>query len=183
MKTEIHKESQVHRLLKWRQANLEEWESKRLEGLKNSEKLKRACREISHKYKKRRLETRAKNPVMQKGPNHCAAVIWRLRSPRGLTFEFKNLAEFLRNNANLFNDEDVVFRVVGTTLNCKAYAGIASLRPYKRSGNPKVKVNGSWKGWTWVSGIEEISDPRRADLLARNNFHPTNGVEQQQITT
>jgi hypothetical protein len=168
MKTEIKKESQVNRLIKWRQANLEEYESKRLKGLRNSKKLKRACREISRKHKKRRLETRAKNPVMQKGVNHCAAVIWRLRSPRGLTFEFKNLAEFLRGNASLFNDEDVVFRLKGTTLTCKAYAGLATLRPYKRCGNPKKRVAGSWKGWTWVSGIEEISNPRRADLLARN---------------
>ena len=105
-------------------------------------------------------EVIASNPLTAKGEENRMAKWWDLRSPDNRTFRVKNLLEFVRNNPELFAEEDVQWRAKGRSLVCKATGGLASLSPRKK--NPK----GSWKGWTWVSITERITNDGE-DLLGR----------------
>lgn len=155
------------RLLKWRSEHPEEYQAKRLAGLRASPKVVAAARMVHKLYKEKRMASRSSNPRCAKGLQNAAALIWRLRDPSGRAHEFKNLAEFVRQNAHLFEPHHVVWTRRGNGTSCLAYSGIAGLRPYKRNGQPKPRVEGSWFGWTWVSGIEDIETPRKRDLLDR----------------
>ena len=108
-------------------------------------------------------EFRKTDPRAQKGPKNQAARVWRLRSPVNKIYEFKNLLHFIRENENLFNSEDVVWKTngrVGKT--CKAHGGLSMLSPRRK------KAHGVWKGWTWVSHIESIYNDQE-DLLSRTH--------------
>ena len=158
------------RNLKAINADRSKYESLRLAGLRKSEKVKQAARRVSAEYREQALATRAKNPRSMKGEAHCSAMVWRIRDYRGKTYEFKNLAEFIRRNSDLFDADDTVWTErTNSTMLCRAYQGIQSLRPYRRDGTPSSRVNGSWKGWTWISGLEDEQTPKRADLLDRQN--------------
>lgn len=151
------KESRIARLLRWRANNPETYEEVRLKAVRESERIKQAAREVAREYAEKAKATKRKMPMYQKGEQHVRASVWRFRSPTNTIYEFKNLAEFLRRHGNLFAVEDLNWQRVGTTEICRAYKGLAALRPYLADGTPRKRVEGSWKGWRWLGskGVEE----------------------------
>jgi hypothetical protein len=93
-------------------------------------------------------------------PENFSSKWWRVRDYRGRIHEFKNLSWFIKANTELFLPEDIKCKV---TTRCKAYGGIKSLRP----SPTRRRVNGSWKGWTWYSQTERLTNEGR-DLLERD---------------
>jgi len=102
-------------------------------------------------------ENHRKGKGCPKGLGHPSEKIWRIRSPRNKTYCFKNLAEFVRTNKHLFNDEDLVIK---DNKNTVAERGLMCICPRRK------EVRGSWKGWTWVSQTERIHNEGR-DFLER----------------
>lgn len=102
----------------------------------------------------------ASNPLTAKGVENRMAKWWHLRSPDNRTFRFKNLLQFVRENPALFDPEDVQWRPKGCHLVCKASNGLAILSPRQKN------AKGTWKGWTWVSITEKITNDKE-DLLGR----------------
>jgi hypothetical protein len=103
-------------------------------------------------------------PGYAAGPEHRKARLWRLRDPDGRVHEFHNLTSFIRNNPQLFDARDVVWKPTkpGSSMARCLAQNLSCLSP--RQKNPRV---GSWKGWTWVS-IHERRFNDGKDLLARN---------------
>jgi hypothetical protein len=110
-------------------------------------------------FTKKAQATRNRMPGYQPIPEHYSAKWWSVRDARGVAHEFKNLCYFIRQHPELFLPEDLL--TPGKTSQCRAYGGISSIRP---SPTRKI-VNGSWKGWTWLSHYEDIkmngADPLR----------------------
>ena len=79
----------------------------------------------------------AKNPLKKTGKNkdNCHAIIWRIKSPANIIYKFKNASQFIRDNPDLFDKDDLVWVDSG----CRASRGLLSLN--------RVNVF-SWKGWT-----------------------------------
>lgn len=157
----------VDHLLRYREAH-PEYEERRLEGLRNSQKLKESARRISFEFRSKAQESRSKNPRHQKGQFHIASKHWRLRDFKGRIYEFVNLANFIRENPGLFDENDTQWhRPPGKTSSiCRAYSGLSSIRPFPVKTRSKRKVAGSWKGWTWFSQTERIKN-NGSDLLHR----------------
>lgn len=89
---------------------------------------------------------RASDPRGQKGPLNHKALVWKLRSPEGKIYQFRNLAHFIRENEELFDPEDVVWKPVPSrpsVMKCLAYYALASLAP-RRKVNYETR-----KGWRW----------------------------------
>jgi len=93
---------------------------------------------------------------------HIRARVWRLRSPKNVTFgPFKNLAFFIRNHRHLFLPEDTLEPVPKSL----AYNGLNRLNPNRKA----KRVCGSWRGWTWHSQVERLQN-NGEDLLDRSAF-------------
>lgn len=148
--------SPVNRLLKWRSAHPEEAQKRKLYL-------------SDPKYLSKRIATRQKNPITAKGVANALSLIWRLRDPCGRTYEIKNLAEFVRNNGHLFEPHEIRWTRRGNGIICLAYSGLESLRPYRRDGKLRRRVENVWHGWTWISGVEYMQTPPKRDLLDRSN--------------
>jgi len=86
------------------------------------------------------------------GEDHGMAKPWRLRSPRNVVYEFRNLIHFVRENGHLFDAEDVAWRRKpgNRTHTCRAVGGLNSISPRLK------KPNGSWKGWRIDSQQERL---------------------------
>jgi hypothetical protein len=154
MKTE---QSPIKHLLFWRQQNPVLYAKRRNEGVAASKKVKEAARCVSFQYRNKAKATRQRMPQFQKGEKHIRAIIWRLRSPSNQVYEFRNLAEFVRQNTGLFHVDDVQWCRRGAGELCRAYSGISSLRPYLADGTPRKRVSSTWKGWRWIAShyVEE----------------------------
>lgn len=123
--------------------------ARRLEGVRNSEKLKKAARESGKKFVHLAHKAFAESPLCQKGEQNINAERWRVRSPHNVVYEFTNLAHFVRQNPELFDTEDLVWRTTGrSSYTCRAFAGLSSLSPRRK------RVTGTWKGWLWVGTYE-----------------------------
>ena len=146
----MKKKSQVDRLIEWRRNNKELYEQLKINGLRKSAKAKAAAAKLSRLYSKKAQATRAKMPGYSPTESHYCAINWIFRSPDNVVYEFKNLANFVRNHPELFAPEDLIKK----HNKCNAVNGLSSLKPYRRNGEPKKLVNGTWKGWSWVSGTE-----------------------------
>ena len=162
----MNKESPAMRLVSWRLKNRDEYNRLRILGLKNSAMAIAAARRVGVDFKEKRLAERAKNPRSQKGIQNATAQNWKLRNSRGVVFYFKNLADFIRRQPCLFDDDDVRWVFRGTSEICRAYSGLSSIKPILKNGKPKKRVEGSWKGWTWVSICERRFNDGN-DLLER----------------
>ena len=112
-------------------------------------------------------------PQFQPTEQHIRALVWRLRDGNGVGYEFKNLAKFIRDHSGMFSEDDVKWVKRGNGLNCRAYSGLSSLRP------EHPRVEGSWKGWTWISIYERRFDDGN-DLLRRNPESSIPGAQQQE---
>ena len=114
-------------------------------------------------------DARRRSPLCQKDENNGSAKSWSIRSPSGIVYEFKNLRNFLRNNVNLFDSQDVAWfdkkmkrnGVARIIQKCLAEGGIRSICPRNKNSC------GSWKGWTWHSDIVEKQMNYGDDLLGR----------------
>jgi hypothetical protein len=133
---------------------------KRIEGLRKSPNRMNCLRALrTKKSVKKSRKTCSKMPQFQSTTVHIRAKWWRVRDYRGVVHEFKNLCCFVRENPQLFIEDDLVGK---TILHSKAYKGVASLRPSDR----KKKPAGSWKSWTWYSQAERVHNDGH-DLLNR----------------
>lgn len=149
--------SQIDRLLSWRRKHPEEFERRKSEGLRRSAKVQRNIRLLRDpKIVAKRLEVRGRNPHSAAGPEHGCAKMWLLRDPTGTAHKVKNLAHFIRQHPDFFDESELVWRK--TT--CLAYSGLSSLRPTNR--RPEL----TWKGWTWAATYAQATEPSH-DILQR----------------
>ena len=87
-----------------------------------------------------------------KGPDHWKSKYWILISPDKKRIEGWNLNEIVRNNAELFDESDLVW----VRSRCRASKGLRSLFEMKkdRRGN-RVPTATWWKGWTIGDRLED----------------------------
>lgn len=134
--------------------------SKKALEVLHSPEVRKRNREAQKKSLLCRAQTRKMIEVMMQsekckaGLKHHAGKKWHLRSPSNVEYHFVNLSEFLRSNSHLFDPDDIPV---------KAHRGIQGLRP----SDTRKRVNGTWKGWTWISYCEAFYNSND-DLLDRN---------------
>lgn len=167
--------SPIRRILDWRQKNPERYKELRLKGLRQSEKIKEAARRTLIKYRKKNIAKRMKQKRFQRGPENVCATKALLRSPQNVIYLVVNVTDFVRSNPQLFPSDDLNWHISSLrnpkTYLCRAVSGLCSLIPYRRDGRLKTNVQGSWKGWTFVSNVEiKEQSPSGRDLLDRQNL-------------
>lgn len=86
---------------------------------------------------------------------------WSIMSPAGVAYRFKSLPDFIKKNPFLFNEDDLIPRNKKGDKG-RAIVGIQNLRPTNR----KSIINGSWKGWTWIT-LDERANNNSEDILNR----------------
>ena len=101
-------------------------------------------------HRERKAEWRAsalKNPKLQATDQHIAAKVWRLRSPEGNVYEFRNLKKFVREHEDLFEAEDMIWKERDGKANpawCRAFQALGRPRP------TCAKHLSEWHGWRWA---------------------------------
>ena len=132
---------------------------KRTAAHKASQKVKNNARRIQKLYAGIGMEMHPEMFSKAAGENHVSAAVFSIRSPRGVHYRFKNLRAFIRDNADMFENGDATWFRRGRGEDCRAYGGIMSIKPSER----RRKVNGSWKGWVWVTlnerALRNAEDP------------------------
>lgn len=103
---------------------------------------------------KKMIEVMMQSEKCKAGLKHHAGRKWHIRSPSNVEYHFLNLSEFIRTHSHLFDADDIPV---------KAHRGIQGLRP----SDTRKRVNGTWKGWTWISLCETFYNSGD-DLLDRN---------------
>jgi hypothetical protein len=139
--------SRLEPIKRWRQSNPSLFEERRIEGMRKSEKVRENLRRL-HREKKAEWHASARrNPKLRATEQHIAAKEWTLRGPLGSVHRFRNLKQFIRDNAAMFEVEDVQWKEVPGRPSqawCRAFHGLSRLRP------TCVKLLPEWRGWTWV---------------------------------
>ena len=139
----------IQRLMQWRESHRELHRELRVAGIRRSEKVREVLRNNHTGVAKQRwMASIRKNPKFQPTTKHVAAKEWNLRAPDGRVFTFRNLRHFIREQVDLFDAKDVIWKPQGrsTTITwCVAYQALARLRP----GGPRTLE--SWEGWTWCA--------------------------------
>lgn len=137
----------VNPLLRFRLENPALFEARRIAGMKKSdlvrENLQRIHRECKAEWKRSAL----KNPKLNATDSHIAAKEWTLLAPNGQRYQFRNLKKFVREHADLFDAEDVIWKEPEGKPNqawCRAFQALSRLRP------TCSKVLGEWNGWRWA---------------------------------
>ncbi len=121
---------------------------KRVDAIRKSEKIKEVCRRIMIPGLGMRMHPEKFS--MNAGANHIGAKVWSVRDPNGRKYRFKNLNHFIRSNPYLFEDGDADWVKNGNHYECRARGGLKSIKPSVK----KKSLNGSWKGWVWVTLYE-----------------------------
>ena len=119
------------------------FEEKRISGIRASQKVLDGL--TLARIPGRSMELHPEMFSINAGAGHVTAKAWSVRDPTGRTYRFNNLSYFVRQNEDLFNKEDTVWRRGGNSMRCRAMQGVASLRPETK------RTAGSWKGWVWES--------------------------------
>lgn len=139
--------SRLEPVKRWRQSNPQLFEQRRIEGMRKSEKVRENLLRL-HREKKAEWHASARrNPKLRATTQHIAAKEWTLRSPLGGIHRFRNLKQFIRDNAELFDADDVQWKEVPGRPSqawCRAFHGLSRLRP------SCVKLLPEFKGWTWT---------------------------------
>lgn len=134
-------------------------EEARMAAVKASQKVKDAARRTQKIYAGLGMKMHPEMFSKSAGENHVSAVVFSIRSPDGIHYRFKNLRAFIRDNSGMFEDGDATWFPRGKNIDCRAYGGIMSIKPSER----RRKVNGSWKGWVWVTlnerALRNAEDP------------------------
>ena len=139
--------SRLEPVRRWRQANPELFEQRRVEGMKKSDLVRENLLRLHREKKAEWRKSARRNPKLRATTEHIAAKEWRLRAPGGEIHQFRNLKAFLRTHAELFAVEDVEWKEVPGRPGqawCRAFHGLSRLRP------SCVKWLSEWKGWTWA---------------------------------
>ncbi len=148
-------EPRVARLLEWRQNNAELHHQLRVAGIRRSSKVRELLqRNHTGPAKRRWLASLTQNPKFQPTASHVAAKNWTLRAPDGVIHTFRNLRLFIRENEDLFDAADVIWKAQTNKpilTWCQAYQSLARLRP----GRPRSLD--SWNGWTWANEVNEVA--------------------------
>jgi hypothetical protein len=146
--TEKSKESgsPINRLKTWRAQNRVTFEHRRILGMKNSPLVRANLQRIHRECKEQWKASALKNPKLQATDQHIAAKMWKIISPTGQMFEFRNLKKFVRDNEQLFDAEDVVWKEQSGSHQtwCKAFQALSRLRP------SCSKPLSEWNGWRWA---------------------------------
>jgi hypothetical protein len=140
--------SRAARLLEWRAKNPELFEQRRVEGMKNSVLVRDNLMRIHRECKAAWHASAKRNPKLNATTQHIAAKTWVLKDPTGQVHEFRNLKKWVRDNENLFEPEDVIWKLNGGQENqawCRAFQGLSRLRP------TSSKLLPEWHGWTWAA--------------------------------
>jgi hypothetical protein len=90
---------------------------------------------------KKRFLTLSKNPIRGRFDTHCRAKDYFLVSPEGDIYQGRNLLNFIRKNALIFEVDALSDKAVS-----KIAWGLNSLRPSIKKHRHSAK---SWHGWTW----------------------------------
>lgn len=143
------KASPINRLKTWRAQNRVAFENRRVLGMKNSPLVRANLERIHRECKEQWKASALKNPKLQATDQHIAAKMWKLVSPTGNVYEFRNLKKFVRDHENLFNPEDVQWKEQSGTHQtwCKAFQALSRLRP--SCSKPLTE----WNGWRWIGGM------------------------------
>ena len=145
--TEAAAKSRLEPVRRWRQANPDLFEQRRVEGMKKSDLVRENLLRLHREKKAEWRRSARRNPKLRATTEHIAAKEWKLRAPGGEVHEFRNLKAFLRENADLFAVADVEWKEVPGRPGqawCRAFHGLSRLRP------SCVKLLPEWKGWTWA---------------------------------
>lgn len=113
-----------------------EWEAARLEGMRNSPRIRATLNAIRPAAHEALARARPTLPAISCGPDNCHGISFSLASPDLTHYEGRNLADFIRTHRFLFRPLDVVAHEPTRT---RAYAGLY------------LVVSGrfwTWKGWT-----------------------------------
>ncbi len=140
-------EPRINRLLRFRAQNPKLFESRRVEGMKKSSLVRENLMRLHREKKEQWRASALKNPKLQATDLHIAAKTWVLRAPDGKTYEFRNLKKWVRENENLFDAADVVWKDMNGKANqawCRAFQALGRLRP------TSSKRLMEWQGWTWA---------------------------------
>lgn len=89
---------------------------------------------------------RSRDPRGKKGPENQSAYAWKLQSPMGKIYKFRNLSHFVRENGGLFDLDDVAWRQKKNSpshMECRAVWGLSSISPRRK------RCRETWKGWRW----------------------------------
>lgn len=145
----------IVRLQRWREKNRAQFETSRINGMKRSEKVRANLLRIHAECKDQWRASALKNPKLQSTELHIAAREWCLRAPDGSIHSVRNLKKFVRDNPELFEESDVIWKAPEGKPQqawCRAFQGLSRLRP---SG---AKTLEEWQGWTWaqMSQIQPI---------------------------
>lgn len=104
-------EPRVTRLLEWCQNNAELHHQLRVAGIRRSSKVREVLQRNHTGFAKRRwLASLIQNPKFQPTDLHVAAKSWVLRAPNGSIHTFRNLRNFIRENEELFDAVDVIWK-------------------------------------------------------------------------
>lgn len=143
------KASPITRLKTWRAQNRTTFETRRVLGMKNSPLVRANLERIHRECKEQWKASALKNPKLQATDQHIAAKMWKLVSPTGNVYEFRNLKKFVRDHENLFSPEDVQWKEQSGTHQtwCKAFQALSRLRP--SCSKPLTE----WNGWRWVAAM------------------------------
>ncbi len=139
--------SPVSRLMKWRAENPGIFESRRIAGLKKSVLVRENLLRLHRERKAEWFASAMQNPKLRATDQHIAAKEWRVFSPTGMLYQFRNLKKFVREHQELFSAEDVEWKLQNGKANqawCRAFQMLARLRP----GNSKLLPE--WSGWHWA---------------------------------
>ena len=137
----------IVRLQRWREKNRAQFEASRINGMKRSERVRANLLRIHAECKDQWRASALKNPKLQSTELHIAAREWSLRAPDGQIHSVRNLKKFVRDNPELFDESDVIWKAPEGKPQqawCRAFQGLSRLRP---SG---AKTLEDWQGWTWA---------------------------------
>lgn len=139
--------SQIERLLQWRAEHPGLFEFLRVEGMKQSPKVRENLQRLHRECKAQWKASAMRNPKLRATEQHIAAKEWVLRDPLGRVFRFRNLKKFIRENESLFEASDVEWKIPNGKANqawCRAFHALTRLRPGCAKFLPE------WQGWTWA---------------------------------
>ena len=163
-KTQVKGEPRITRLLRFRAENPALFESRRIEGMKKSSLVRENLLRLHREKKEQWRASAMKNPKLRATDQHIAAKEWVLRAPDGQTHTFRNLKKWVRENEELFETDDVIWKEMNGKANqawCRAFQALGRLRP---SSSKHLE---EWKGWTWAGSREvEILAKQRAFIMA-----------------
>ena len=145
--TEPTTEPRINRLLRFRAQHPETFENRRIQGMKNSSLVRENLMRLHREKKAEWRASALQNPKLQATDLHIAAKQWVMRAPNGVIHTFRNLKKWVRENPDLFEPEDVIWKEMNGKANqawCRAFQALGRLRPTSSKHLPE------WSGWTWA---------------------------------